>query len=427
MSVNASPLRALSIGSGGIMTAPGSIERLATEFRERYGVTPEVVIRAPGRVNLIGEHTDYALLPVMPFAIDREILIALGPGSEGLEIDSLESPAPMRLTSDAYRHTRRWHRYVEAAVLVSGRIPSARMIVGGNLPSTGGLSSSSALTLGVMKALAVADDEALSPLDLAARSVAAERSIGVEGGEMDQHVIALAEKGHALRIDFDPIIIKPIPIPEQVAIVVAYSGRPAPKAGSAQDLYNTRVVAARAAACLIGAETGVDPGSPPALGRVRSGGLDVALPENVTAEEAAAASGCDVRSIVGMAGADFPADVPLPIRRVARHILTEANRVDDTETAVAERRFDELGDLLDRSHRSLRRFGASSEALDQVTETLRTAGCHGARLTGAGFGGYALGVCDPDRVDRVLATLAETGIAPSFQVRAMSGVSVIDL
>lgn len=397
-------------------------------FRDRYGTFPRLMVRAPGRVNLIGEHTDYSLLPVLPFAIDREVLIAIGPGDSEMEVDSLSSPAPARFTGVDDSAIQGWHRYVLAALQVIDIVPPVRILIGGDLPSAGGLSSSSALTMGLISALFLAQDVELPPRPLGDLTTTAERSMGVEGGQMDQLVIALAIEGHALRIDFDPIETRTIPLPDDLAAVVAYSGEPAPKAGAVNDLYNTRVVAARAGACLMAKAAELDPGDPPSLSRVRSiPTSEVELPAESTAAEVATLTGCEVGSITRLTLHAFPADAPLPISRVVNHILAEADRVDATEQALEQRSFDTLGHLLDQSHTSLQSFGASTTSLDRVTELMRSAGAYGARLTGAGFGGYALCVCPPAKVSSILTRLADHQFEPSFKVQAVSGASVIEL
>jgi galactokinase len=387
---------------------------------------PSAVVKAPGRVNLIGEHTDYSLLPVMPVAIDKAVLVAAAPGPERrLVADSEAFPERLDVSTDELPvRPVGWHRYLLAVVRVLSPSPrGARLVVSGDLPATGGLSSSSALAVGVLDALNRVWDLGIDRTDYPALAIAAERSIGVEGGTMDQTIISLAEPGSALRIDFDPPARRVVPIPPELALVAAYSGSEAPKGGAANLAYNTRVVACRAAALLLGVPAGLDVGRPPVLSRVASHPVAPAsLPEETTAAEVADRLGVDVELMVGLTAGRFDPDSVLPVRVVATHVLSEAERVDEAEHALATADLVRLGSVLDASHASLKGFGASSPALDRLVEAMRKAGAWGARLTGAGFGGYAVGVCPPDRVDGVVSAAVEATGGPAFPVVASGGV-----
>ncbi len=401
-----------------------ALTRVIEAVRERHDAAPSVVIRSPGRVNLIGEHTDYSLLPVMPFAIERGVYVAVCDGPAGVEVDSLTHPDPITIELGGDRsELSGWHRYFAAAVDVVGFVGGARVLIDADLPATGGLSSSSAFTVGVLMALGTYGGDPPLREELPELALAAERSIGVESGAMDQTVISLASEGHALRIDFDPFQTKHVPISDELGIVAAYSGRSAPKGGDANHSYNSRVVACRAAAMLLATEEGVDPGEPPVLSRVRSSTLVDLLPTEASAAEVASRLGVDVERMVKLTATEFDPDVGLPIRAVAAHVLSEARRVDDAEVVLESDDFGELGRLLDASHDSLRDFGASSPALDRLTGAMREAGAHGARLTGAGFGGYAIAICPPGRIEAVIEASEQTTGGPAFRVHPSAGVS----
>jgi len=355
---------------------------LADAFEGRFGHPPLATVRAPGRVNLIGEHTDYSLLPVLPLAIDRALLVAVGPGLNRAE--SLRHPGD------------RWHDYLSAVRAVLPRGPEVDLLVGGDLPSTGGLSSSSALTVGLIAAFDEAWDLGLGKSEIVDLAVASERRMGLEGGAMDQTVIVAAEAGHALRIDFDPPSHRNVPVPPDVAIVAAYSGTTAAKGGPARALYNEKAALCREAAFRLGRLMGVDVGKPPTLSRVAR------LPGVV----------------------EGLAQLPGEVREAATHVLSEAGRVDEAERALREGRLGVLGELLDASHASLQRFGASTPALDVLVAGMRSAGAYGARLTGAGFGGFAVAVCGPQEVDAVVATALQATGGPAFRVQAAAGLSV---
>jgi len=401
-----------------------ALTRVVDAVRERHDTEPSVVIRSPGRVNLIGEHTDYSLLPVMPFAIDQAVYIAVCEGPDGIEVDSLTHPDPATIELGGDRSDLSgWHRYFAAAVDVVGFVGGARVLIDADLPATGGLSSSSAFTVGVLMALGAFAGDPPQREELPELALAAERSIGVESGAMDQTVISLAIEGHALRIDFDPFATRHIPISASLGIVAGYSGRAAPKGGDANHSYNSRVVACRAAALLLASDEGIDPGSPPVLSKVRDSDLVGNLPVEASAASVAEQLGEDVARIAKLTATEFDPNAVLPIRSVARHVLSEAKRVDEAERALEADDYLELGRLLDASHESLGDFGASSPALDRLTGAMREAGAYGARLTGAGFGGYAIAICPMDRVDAVIEASEQATGGPAFGVRPSAGVS----
>lgn len=402
---------------------------IARQFFERFGRRPETVVRSPGRVNLIGEHTDYSLLPVMPMAIDRGIDLAIAPLDEPVIIaDSLALPDPVRLAVPVRpQGLSGWHRYLAAmvdAVADGGR--GFELLIGGDLPVTGGLSSSSALSVGVLEALNRVWDLGLPRHRYPAMALGAERSIGIEGGMMDQTVISLARRGHAARIDFAPLAIRHVPIDPRLRLVAAFSGVPALKGSEARDSYNLRVVACRAAALLLGCELDRPVGDEPVLLHVASAPeinrLVARLPAEATAAEVSLLVGESPDRMVRLGTGRFAVEATLPVRAVARHVLAEAGRVDAAEAALVSGDLVGFGRLLDESHRSLQDFGVSSPPLDSLVGAMREAGAWGARLTGAGFGGYAIAAAPAGAVDRVMAAAVATTGGPAFEVAASDGV-----
>lgn len=392
-------------------------------FRRHFGRDPAVVVSAPGRVNLIGEHTDYSGLPVLPFAIDRRVTVAAAPGHR-LEMVS-------GVGGDPYvdRSQREgWHRYVSAVLDALGHEGGVLATVHSDLPSGGGLSSSTAFTMALAAAVARVEGRGLEPAAVARLAAAAERAAGVESGEMDQTVIAHAREGNAMRIDFEhgPPEFRHLPLPADAAFVVAYSGQPAEKGGAARDAYNSRVVGGRVATVLLADRLGVAVPSPLRLGGIAdmAGVADLAgeLPVESSVAEAARRTGVEVAPLTTLTRGSFPSDLPVPVRAVARHVLTEATRVDQAEEALAGGELEDLGRLMDRSHSSLRGFGASTSALDRLVGAMRAAGALGARLTGAGFGGNAVALCRSDGVDGIVATAVEATGGPAFEVRASAGL-----
>lgn len=395
-------------------------------FRVRFRRPPEAIVSAPGRVNLIGEHTDYSLLPVLPFAIDRRLTVAASRGPR-LAIHSEQHPRRPLIDRSSGEG---WHRYVEAVAETVGFAGGVLAIIDSDLPYTGGLSSSSALAMAMTAALWSLGGRHPAADEVASAAAAAERLAGVESGEMDQTVIAHAREGHAMRIDFPPgrpPVFRYIPMPPGAATVVAYSGEPAEKGGAARVAYNSRVVGGRVATVLLARRLEAPLPVPPVLGGVADhpGIIDLAreLPASTTPAEAARFGAVDVGLLVDFAVGSFPVDAPVPVRAVAHHVLTEAARVGRAEEALAGEDLEGLGVLLDESHASLQDFGASTPALDRLVEAMREAGALGARLTGAGFGGNAVALCRPADVDPVLVAARHAGGGPAFEVRPGPGLA----
>lgn len=410
------------------------VSEVRRAFEAAYGEPPAVVVRAPGRVNLIGEHTDYSHLPVLPIAIDRALYIAASATDDGLveaRSTSFEPPAQLARDDEAWPEPR-WHGYLAGALqefrnVAPGR--GARLLVHGDLPPESGLSSSSALTLGVMVALNAAWDAGIEAAVLARRAAAAERRTGVETGGMDQAVIALASPGAALRIGFSPFEVRPVALPKDLRLIIASSGEPAAKSGDARDAYNQRVIGARIAAVLLADQIGVEAGDPPRLRDVW--GLDVVdvlvdeLPEQASVREAARSVGLDAARLARLSAGVFDTQLKVPVRRTARHILSEADRVDAAEAALLEGDLVRFGKLLNQSHDSLRNdFRCSTPALDRLCAAMRRAGALGARLTGAGFGGFAVAAAREDAVPAIIEAAEKATGGPAFEVRASAGLEV---
>jgi galactokinase len=288
-------------------------------------------VRAPGRVNLIGDHTDYNEGFVLPVAIDLECVVHATPRTDG----------EVRVVSDQEDPgTQRYVAGVVDALARRGR-PQVGIdaTVASTVPSGSGLSSSAALEVSVALALCAVSSFELSPLELAlACQDAEQRATGVPCGIMDQLASVAGRAGHALLIDCRSLEVEPIPIPVSLAIVVVHSGLP--RALVATDYAERRAACERIAARL---------------------GL-VALRD---------------------ADADRVRDEPF-----ARHVVSENDRVLRAAEALRRGDVDELGALLTAGHASLRDdFEVSTPELDLLAGELERAGALGARLTGAGFGG----------------------------------------
>ena len=353
-----------------------------------------LVAIAPGRVNLIGEHTDYNGLPVLPIAIDRDVRVAFRVTDDA--VVRLDSPSA-RFAPFEFRLDRPieaadqgdWSNYVRAAArgLPEYGVPLERGVEGwvtGDVPIASGLSSSSALVVASALALLKANGvevgrdtgpaPTISRLELAALMARAERFVGLEGGGMDQAACLHGREAHALRIDFDPLRVTPVPVPEGWRWVVASSLVRAEKSGGAREAYNERARQCREALAAVGAPTYRD--------LVAVDDLD------------------------GLLRHTRPVLAPVLFRRF-RHVVTEGHRVGLAERAMREGDILHSGDLMVRSHESLRGdYEVSTDELDAIVTVALEAGAAGARLTGAGFGGCAVALCDDSTVAPVMEALA---------------------
>lgn len=356
------------------------------------GATPDRVIRAPGRVNLIGDHTDYAEGFVLPMAIDRACVVALRRvATSRVRARSLDLPGYVDVAADGSDEARtvepRWGGFVAGAVQAiaerGGRVPGVDLVVSSTVPPGSGLSSSSALSVALTLALADAADTPLDADDVARAALDAEiRATGVPGGLMDQLTSVHGVAHHALLIDCRTLAIEPIPLPRELGVLVVHSGVPRTLAGTA---YAERRAATEQAAARLGVPS------------LRDANLD------------------DVQ--------DDP---------IARHVVTENARVLAFAAALRAHDIDALGPLLLASHASLRDdFAVSTRELDLIVDAFVAAGALGARLTGAGFGGCVVGLTLGTDAPRVLDGTVEryrnaSGREPSaFVVHAAAGAGEV--
>jgi galactokinase len=305
-------------------------------------------------VNLIGDHTDYLGGLVLPMAIGLGAEITGDRGGNWVMLGSEQydgvAEIPLDNESDPAFIEPRWARYV--AAVVSEITPDDGLVgvVNSTLPAGAGLASSAALEVAVATALGA---DLGQPLAVAQACQRAEhRAVGVPCGIMDQLTAVAAQAGSALRIDCRSLSIEHVPFPEEAEIVVVHSG-------GERDLDKTEY-AERRAECEAIEET---------VGPLRD--LSPAAVEAL--------------------------EDPV-LRRRARHVTTENQRVDALASALAHGQLGYAGELLVASHVSLRDdFEVSTPALDDLVTALRaTPGVYGARVTGAGFGGCVIALCRPD-------------------------------
>ena len=327
-----------------------------------------VTIRAPGRVNLMGDHTDYNDGLVLPVAIDRECRVTAASRSDGLVVArsrevSGEVSVAADGSDDASAVQPPWGRLlagVVAALVDRGHlIIGADLAVSSSVPVGSGLSSSASFAVAVASALAAASGVDLARRDLALVAQEAEqRATGVPCGVMDQLASVEGVADHALLIDCRTLGVLPIALPPDIAILVVHSGEP-------RSLTSTPYADRRAHCERVAADLGI-----PSL-------------RDATYDQVAADP-------------------------IARHVVTENARVTAAALALAAHDLPALGDAIAASHASLRDdFDCSTPALDDLVAVMHGAGAIGARLTGAGWGGCAVALVERDDVESVVNAVGD--------------------
>jgi galactokinase len=361
---------------------------LRCRFQELFGGAPRV-FRAPGRVNLIGEHTDYNDGLVMPVAIHLSTWVATAPRQDGKFVVHSWN---FSQTAELGRTEVAWSRYVFGVVRVLERLEyrlgGANLLIYSDLPIGAGLSSSAALEVAVGCALLRMSE---TELDLTALAQVCQRAehefAGVRCGIMDQMIACRGRAQHALMLDTRSLEYELLPLPGNVRVVVCNT---MVKHDLAAGEYNNRRSECETAARMLGRSL-----------------RDVTLPD------------------LG--------NLPETIYRRARHVLTENARAESAAAALRSNKLDEFGRLMQDSHRSLRDdYEVSCRELDIMVEIASSLdGVYGARMTGGGFGGCTVNLVDADGVEEFRRTVVEryqkaTGVHPEVYICAIaSGVEEV--
>ncbi len=347
----------------------GAPSVLIDSFRARYGNEPEV-FRAPGRVNLIGEHTDYNLGFVLPIAIDFATWVAVAPNDNGR----------LRVYSQNLDHGRDWaieeiprlrpvHDWTDYVIGIARQIQNLRpldALIYSTVPVGAGLSSSAALE--VSTALAFGSDA--RGIELAKQARRSENDfVGMPCGIMDQYASVCGREGAAIKIDCRSLENEIVALPAGAAIVAVNTMVKHELSGSA---YRDRV---RECAQAVDA---IRTAGHPEVESLRDATLEqVDLIDNPVA------------------------------RKRARHVVSEDNRVNDFVAAARQGNLADMGRLFVSSHRSLQHdYEVSSEELDFLVDTaVALPGVYGARMTGGGFGGCTVNLLDGESVDQFDAAI----------------------
>ncbi|MBI4553722.1 MAG: galactokinase [Candidatus Latescibacteria bacterium] len=378
------------------------IDRLLAQHAARYGVRHDVaVFRAPGRVNLIGEHTDYNDGFVLPVAIDRDILIAAAPRNDGrVALYAMHDGTAVEFALDriAVAPGDGWVRYAKgvAAVLQDegARLRGLEGVIEGTVPIGAGLSSSAALEVATALAFCAFGTADFTWTRLAQVCQRAENDyVGVRCGIMDQFIACLARPHTALFLDCRSLAYEHIPFDAPgYAVVIANTNRPR---GLVDSAYNERRQECEAGVRLIQQYVPV----------VRA-----------------------LRDVSTELFARYRTNLPDRIGRRCEHVITENERVQQSVNALRRGNLDRFGRLMNASHDSLRdRYEVSCRELDVMVDIARSSpGVVGSRMTGAGFGGCTINLVAADRVDRLEQAIRErypacTGFRPDVYVCQPAG------
>jgi galactokinase len=381
------------------------LELLRTAFERHWRQPPAWIARAPGRVNLIGEHTDYNAGFVLPMAIERAVLIAAAPnGSSRIQLRSsaVDAAATIELSRPVLpAGAGDWSNYARGVVagFIARQIELSGLdlYVHSSVPLGGGLSSSAALTVATATLLEASARRRLDPLEKVRLCQEAEhRFAGVPCGIMDPFVVSLAVRHHLMLLDCQSCQARMIEFndPEVSVLIVATNVRHS----LAQSEYPLRRRQCEAAARELRVQS------------LREVSEDVLL---------RAAARLDALSL-----------------RRARHVVTEIARTQQAAAAIGGRRWSEMGQLMYRSHESLRDdFEVSSAELDRIVEICtsigQSGGVYGARMTGGGFGGCAVVLVRTEAAAAVMERVSmgyarDFGVEPAgFLSRAAAGAGLL--
>jgi len=377
-----------------------TVSSLSEAFAQRFDAPPTFVVRAPGRVNLIGEHTDYNDGFVLPMAIDRSAFIALRPRADRrVVLRSLDFDQESEFDLANLVKGEGWAEYVKGtawALQDAGlTLRGFDGVLAGDVPIGAGLSSSAALELATARAFAAAGDLDWDAARMARVGQRAENEwVGVRCGIMDQMASAAGREDHALLIDCRSLETSAVPLPPETAVLILDTST---RRGLVDSHYNQRRAQCEQAARLLGA---------PSL-------------RDVSLSQIAARSG------------QPEGDVKM---RRARHVVTENARTLQTAEALRHGDVREAGRLMDESHESLKLdFEVSTPALDTMVACARRApGCLGARMTGAGFGGCVVALVRVPTVGEFVASVgasyeSETSLTPNIHsCRAANGAELLE-
>ena len=361
---------------------------LKETFYSKYGEKPNMVVQSPGRVNIIGEHTDYNDGFVLPMAIDRHVKIAFRPRNDDkIKLQSIGFDTEINCSIHDGDYGGDWRDYVKSIswVLLKNNyeLKGWEGVMTSNIPVGAGLSSSAALLLAILKVFSITSNFNWDGLKMAKLARIAENEfLQLKSGIMDQMICALGRPKHAMLLDCRDLSPKFVTIPSNVKIIILDT---LTRRELVDSKYNERVKQCEASAEYFGC----------------SSLRDVDLK---TFEEKK--SGLD----------------NLLMKR-SKHVVYENNRVIEVSKAMKNNDVNKIGQLMNDSHYSLKNdYQVSSKELDIMVEIAQDeAGCYGARMTGAGFGGCAIALIDESFQEQFMRNIfntyyLKTGIKPMLYI-----------
>ncbi len=406
-------------------------QRAIEAFRSHFGQTDNIhIARAPGRVNLIGEHTDYNHGYVMPAALDKDVVILARPRTDGIiHLHNMEERFPPIVFPVAHDVPRApagdWGNYVRGTIQVftqhMGTLPPGMdlLVLSASpfaVPRGAGLSSSTALTVAMAMTLCTVAGWRLTAEEMIRLCSDSEWYVGTRGGIMDQFASIFGQRGHALFLDCRPASggyyhYQALPLPQGYQLLVVDSGV---HHENARGEFNQRVAACRAAVGLLRRDY-------PGMTHLRDvqavpwEQLDPSLPEVITTRQLQE-SGIHLGEIPGLV-----IDAPLRVRACARHVWTENQRVIHAVDALESNDIRGLGQLLIEAHQSARDDYAisCSEVEMLIASTQNVEGVYGARLTGAGWGGCIIALVHQDAVANFQRHVQESYLTQSGRTAAI--------
>ncbi|MEH6558842.1 MAG: galactokinase [Oceanicoccus sp.] len=333
-------------------------EKVALAHRQHYSVEPQFIIAAPGRVNLIGEHTDYNDGFVLPLAINYHTAVSASKRDDRtIRAFALDEQSQVEISLDTepeFDHVASWSNYLRGIIVELSKrgykLCGADLMISGNVPQGAGLSSSAALEIALIRSLVTLSEESIDGVSAALVGQAAENNfVGCSCGIMDQLISAKGERQHALLIDCRSLTLSPVPLPNNTVVLVVNSNV---KRKLVDGEYNLRRQQCEAVAKH----------------------LKVAALRDVSLDQ--------LRHVEGeISDTEF---------RRARHVITENQRTKDTAQALVDGDLKEIGIHMAKSHASMRDdFEITVPEIDALVSIIKSVIGEqgGTRMTGGGFGG----------------------------------------
>jgi galactokinase len=372
-------------------------QSLAHSFSIYFNAKPEFIVRAPGRVNLIGEHTDYNDGFVLPMAIDHAVWIGLTPRADStVRVRSLDLEVDSAFDLHSLAKGEGWLEYIKGVAdqlqKAGHELRGFDAVMTGDVPRGAGLSSSAAVELATARAFAAVSGFEWDAAQMAKISQKAENQwVGVNCGIMDQMASAASKAGYALFLDCRTLEIQHAPLPENTSVVILDTST---RRGLVDSAYNERRSQCEEAARWYGVKA------------LRDVSVD------------------DLKRESGLSEV---------VMKRARHIVTENARVLEAVQVMKAGNVKRLGELFNASHASLRDdFEVTNEALNQIVECAQEqSSCYGARMTGAGFGGCAVALVQEEKSQEFAKAVSaayrqKSGLDASVYVcKASEGASIV--